>query len=300
MKVTTVIIPAAGKGLRMLPLTKTTPKELLPVGAKPVIQHAVEEAAEAGLERIVLVVSPNKESLGNYLARDIPLEDSLIREGKDQLATVLREVCPSSITIEEVVQHQPLGLGDAIHCATSLVQDKVFAVILPDDLMFTPPGEPSLLGKMIDAVEKPGDLVLALQDIPASKFSSYGVCECRDYNDKYEVQKIVEKPEPAQGQERGWGVVGRYVLDQGIMRALEGLAPGTRGEVQLTDAIALAAEGSSHRILGVDTAMHRRFDCGSMEGYAYANISYWLRDYPDMRELLQQEGEQTASNQSSD
>lgn len=278
------VLPVAGQGLRMLPATKAVAKELITVGDRPLLQHAVEEVAASGIRRVVLVISPGKQKLVDHV-RPVPeLESKLDRDGRAKVLERLRSTVPHEVEFAVVVQEQPQGLGHAVLQAAELVDGRPFAVVLPDDLLLAPPGSPPLLAAMVRAHLDTGKAVVACQRVPPQKFPSYGIAEVGDMagaegkggeNAPFSILDLVEKPPPS-GTEDGQAVLGRYVLTPGVMEQLRRTPPGSGGEIQLTDAIRarIGADGC----LGMGLDGHIRYDCGSWEGWARANLALWMRD----------------------
>jgi UTP--glucose-1-phosphate uridylyltransferase len=276
------VVPAAGLGTRFLPTTKTVPKELLPVVDTPAIEYVAEEAAQAGADRLVLVVSPGKESVAAHFDPTPDLEAELRAQGKDVLLAKVRRA-PGLIRAEVAVQHKPLGLGHAVGCAEPLLADSddAVAVLLPDDFVL-PTG---VLIRMA---------VLCAFDVPREQISAYGVFEISDVDDVRDgtdadvkrVRGMVEKPAPEDAPST-FAAVGRYLLDRAVFDALRRIAPGAGGELQLTDAIALLInEGHP-----VHVVVHRgvRHDLGTPAGLLRASVDFALADPdigPDLRSWL--------------
>lgn len=272
----TAIVPAAGLGTRFLPTTKAVPKELLPVVDTPGIELVAAEAAEAGAARLVIVTSPDKESVGEYFKPQPELENTLRERGKTDLLAKVRRA-PDLIEVEIALQHKALGLGHAVGCAESKLTDadEAVAVLLPDDLVL-PTG---VLTKMAAVRQQYGGSVLCAFDIPREQISAYGVFDVRDTGDE-DVKKVVgmvEKP-PADQAPSTFAAAGRYLLDRAIFDALKRITPGAGGELQLTDAIALLI-AEDHP---VHVVVHRggRHDLGNPGGFLRAAVDFAL-DHPD-------------------
>lgn len=267
----TAILPVAGLGTRLLPATKTTPKELLPVYDTPLLQFAIEEiAAMPGIERIVVVTHPSKPTLEKFFEEDTALLEKLRRDRKHRLAETLENTgCVSGMEIRFVNQNKPLGLGHAVLCAAALALEGPVAVILPDDLIL-----PAICAaEMADAYRpERAKMLIAAMKVKPGEISSYGcfnVVSCS--GTLISAKGIVEKPAP--GTEPSlFAAVGRYILPADIFDALARTAPGHQGEVQLTDAIAALA--GSHGLEGYRFS-GQRFDCGSHEGLLEA--ANWRR-----------------------
>ncbi|ETX29527.1 UTP--glucose-1-phosphate uridylyltransferase [Roseivivax isoporae] len=280
--VRTAIFPVAGLGTRFLPATKSTPKELLPVLDRPLIQFAIDEARAAGIERMIFVSHPSKDAIERYVREDVDLEETLRAKGKDALADMLHDnaLCEGSVDVRFVMQPEPLGLGHAVLCAADEVLPGPVAVILPDDLIL---GEPGCLSEMIAAYDpvKAGHMVATMQ-VEAEAVKSYGVLSVTGRDGALILSDgMVEKPDPADAPSRQ-AVVGRYVLDGTIFDDLRGLPPGAGGEIQLTDAIArgVGTVGlCGFRFTGT------RYDCGSKKGMLQATIAY-AGQHPEFRETL--------------
>jgi UTP--glucose-1-phosphate uridylyltransferase len=282
----TAIVPAAGLGTRFLPTTKSVPKELLPVVDTPGIEHVAAEAAEAGLEKLVIVVSPGKDAVAQYFQPQPELEATLRERGKDKLVEKIQRAPNLLKTVETAIQDKALGLGHAVGCAEGNLtdEDEAVAVLLPDDLVL-PRG---VLGRMMNARARYGGTVLCAFDIPKDQISAYGVFDVEDTDDP-DVKKVngmVEKP-PADQAPSTFAAAGRYLLDRAVFDAIKRIEPGAGGELQLTDAIALLiSEGHP-----VHVVVHRggRHDLGNPGGFLRAAVDFALQDPeygPDLREWL--------------
>ncbi|MFY9809712.1 MAG: UTP--glucose-1-phosphate uridylyltransferase [Pseudonocardiaceae bacterium] len=281
----TAIVPAAGLGTRFLPTTKTVPKELLPVVDTPAIEYVAAEAANAGAGRLVLVVSPGKESVAAHFDPNPDLEAGLRGHGKEVLLAKVRRA-PELIRAEVAVQHKPLGLGHAVGCVESSLDalDDAVAVLLPDDLVM-PTG---VLIKMAAIRQRYGGSVLCAFDVPREQISAYGVLTIDDTDepDVKRVRGMVEKPAPDMAPST-FAAAGRYLLDRAVFDALHRIAPGAGGELQLTDAIALLIE-QGHPVHAV---VHRggRHDLGNPAGLLRASVDFALEDPeigPELRSWL--------------
>ncbi len=265
------VFPVAGLGSRFLPATKASPKEMLPIVDKPLIQYAVEEAAAAGITDLVFVTGRNKRAIEDHFDKVHELESDLSAKGKDSLLELARNVLPAGCRCIYIRQSEPLGLGHAVLCAQPVIGDEPFAVLLADDLI---DAEPPVMQRMAERFAAEGCSLLGVEDVPADQTSSYGIVVPVERDaDVTPITGIVEKPEPASAPST-LAVVGRYVLTPTIFELLADAAPGRGGEIQLTDAIArlLAKE----RVLA--TRLHgRRYDCGSKLGYLEATLEYGLR-----------------------
>lgn len=270
----TAVVPAAGLGTRFLPTTKSVPKELLPVVDTPGIELVAAEAAEAGVERLLVVTSPDKESVAGYFEPSPELESTLSEKGKDDLLRKVRRA-PGLLDVQSVLQHEALGLGHAVAQARSALtdEDDAVAVLLPDDLVL-PTG---VLERMMAVRQAYGGSVLCAFDVPAADVSSYGVFDVTDTaeEDVKRVHGMVEKPAPDQAPS-AHAAAGRYVLDRAVFDALGEISPGAGGELQLTDAVALLIE----RGHPVHVVVHRglRHDLGTPGGLLRAAVDFALDD----------------------
>lgn len=256
----TAVIPAAGRGTRMLPATKCVPKELLPLGGRPVIHHIVEEGVAAGVDEFVLVVRPGDRRLEEYFAPSPELDAALPPEGP--LRDAYRSTLADGIRLRSVEQAEPKGLGHAVLQAREAVGDRAFAVMLPDMLFL--PAERGLPA-MRELPAGAGGLLL--MEVDPESVSSYGIAELEGDGPLRRIADIVEKP-PAQDAPSRWAAAGRYVFGPGMFRLLERLEPGAGGEIQLTDAIREVARISE--LLAVPLDGGRCLDCGTPNGYAAA------------------------------
>ncbi len=270
-KITKAVFPVAGLGSRFLPVTKASPKEMLPIVDTPLIQFAVEEAIEAGITHMIFVTGRNKRAIEDHFDKAYELETELQERGKKELLEIARGVIPANISCTYVRQAVALGLGHAILCARPVVGDDAFAVILADDLIDSSPGA---LSEMVDVYERETCSVIAVHDVPKAETSSYGIVDCgSESGDLRPIKAIVEKPDSAVAPST-LAVVGRYLLTAEIFDHLERARPGAGGEIQLTDGIAsMLGEQRvlAHRFTGT------RYDCGSKLGYLKANVVYGLR-----------------------
>lgn len=280
-RVRKAVFPVAGLGTRLLPATKSIPKEMITVVDRPLIQYAVDEAREAGIEELIFVTGRGKAALVDYFDQAFELEATLKAKGKS-----LDALAPSNARFGEVVsvrQQQPLGLGHAVWCARDVVGDEPFAVLLPDDLMA---GTPGALKQMVEAWEKVGGNLVATEEVPADKTKSYGIITPGASNgDLTEVRGLVEKPDPASAPSR-LGVIGRYILQPEVMQVLNEQERGAGGEIQLTDAMARLIGHQPFHALKVDAV---RYDCGDKAGFVIANLAMALQRAdvaPKIREFL--------------
>jgi len=258
----------AGRGTRFLPATKASPKEMLPVVDKPLIQYAVEEAIAAGATKLVFVTGASKRAIEDHFDTDPELEDALTQAGKDELLSSIQGIVPKGVSCIYIRQGKPLGLGHAVLCARPAVGHEPFFVHLADDLIA---GEPGCLAQMADEHAAHGGSVVAVETVPRENTSSYGIVSV-DADDRNRLTGIVEKPAPEDAPSNS-AVVGRYLLTPEIFDKLENIGQGAGGEIQLTDGIAdLLNEAAvyAYSFSGV------RYDCGSKVGYLQATVAYGL------------------------
>mgnify|MGYP001820013565 FL=1 len=274
-QVRTAVFPVAGRGTRFLPATKASPKEMLPIVDKPLIQYAVEEAIEAGANRLVFVTGASKRSIEDHFDTDAELERALTDSGMDDLLASIRNIVPAGVTSVYIRQGEPLGLGHAVLCAQPAVGNEPFFVHLADDLIAS---EPGCLSQMADEYERHGGSVIAVETVPPENTSSYGIVAV-DEADGNRITEIVEKPQPEDAPSN-LAVVGRYLLAPEIFDKLETTGRGAGGEIQLTDAIADLLQDQpvyAYNFSGV------RYDCGSKLGYLQATVAYGL-EHPETGE----------------
>ena len=264
------VFPVAGLGTRLLPATKSVPKEMLTIVDRPLIQYAVDEAREAGIEQMIFVTGRGKATLDDYFDVGFELEATMRDRGKN-----LDALDPSRSGFGEIIsvrQQQPLGLGHAVWCARHIVGDEPFAVLLPDDLMV---GEPGALKQMIDAYTEFGGNIVCAQEVPAERTGSYGIITPGEAIGNATVVKgLVEKPSPEVAPSR-LGVVGRYILQPEILAILGKGDRGAGGEIQLTDSMARLIGSQPFHAVTVDAVRH---DCGDKAGFVMANIALAMRD----------------------
>lgn len=265
------VFPVAGLGTRFLPATKTVPKEMLPIIDKPLIQYAVDEAIEAGCDTLVFVTNRYKHAIADYFDKAYELEQKLEKAGKQEQLELVRNVLPEGVRAVFVTQAEALGLGHAVLCAKPIVGDNPFAVLLPDDLIWSR-GD-GALKQMAGRAATTGGSVVAVQNVSREQTGSYGIVETEAFDGRAgRISQIVEKPRPEDAPS-DLAVVGRYVLSPRIFDLLESTGRGSGGEIQLTDAIAqlLPLETvEAYRFSGT------RFDCGTHIGLIEATIRYAL------------------------
>ena len=262
------VFPVAGLGTRLLPATKTMPKEMLTVIDRPLIQYAVDEAREAGIEQLIFVTGRGKWSLVDYFDVSFELEATMREKGKS-----LAPLEPSRVPYGELIsvrQQQPLGLGHAVWCARHVVGDEPFAVLLPDDLMA---GTPGALKQMVEAYNRVGGNIVCAEEVAPEKTGSYGIVTpgASDGN-LTEVRGLIEKPKPEVAPSR-LGVIGRYILQPEVMKELDAQETGAGGEIQLTDAMAKLIGTQPFHAVKVDAVRH---DCGDRQGYVLATLALAL------------------------
>lgn len=262
------VFPVAGLGTRFLPATKAIPKELLPIVDRPLIQYAVDEAREAGIEQMIFVTGRGKTALVENFDIAFELERTMTERGKDLSVLEPTRFTPGNLIT--VRQQVPLGLGHAIWCARAIVGDEPFAVLLPDELMV---GKPGCLAQMVEAYDKVGGNLISVLDVPHEEVSSYGVIDPGAANgDLIEVRGLVEKP-PVDQAPSNKIISGRYILQPDVMRTLENQEKGAGGEIQLTDAMARMIGSQPFHAVTFDGA---RYDCGSKTGFIEATLALAL------------------------
>ena len=270
-RVRIAVFPVAGLGTRFLPATKTVPKEMLPIVDKPLIQYAVDEAIEAGCETLVFITNRYKHAVADYFDKAYELEQKLERAGKAEQLALVRNVLPEGVRAVFVTQAEALGLGHAVLCAKPVVGNEPFAVLLPDDLIWSR-GD-GALKQMADHAQRTGGSVIAVQDVPRAQTGSYGIVATDSFDGQAgRINQIVEKPKPADAPSN-LAVVGRYILNPAIFDLLETTQQGAGGEIQLTDAIAqllTSEQVDAFRFHGT------RFDCGTHLGLIEATVRYAL------------------------
>ena len=263
------IFPVGGLGTRFLPATKAMPKEMLPVVDKPLIQYAVEEAAEAGIEEFIFVTGRNKTAIEDHFDHSFELEETLAAKGKDEALHLVKDMLHTPGSVFYVRQQQPAGLGHAVWCARHLVGSEPVAVLLADDLILGV----SCVKEMVDAYK--GGNMVAVMDVPHEQTGSYGiVTPGADDGRIVQVEGLVEKPDPSSAPSN-IAVVGRYIITPEVFKTLAAQERGAGGEIQLTDALAKQigkAPFSGVRFSG------ERFDCGSKLGFLQANVAFGLNN----------------------
>ena len=275
--ITKAVFPVAGLGSRFLPATTASPKEMMPVVDKPLIQYAVEEAVAAGITDMVFITGRSKRAIEDHFDKAYELEAELAMRGKKELLRMVQEVIPRNVNCIFIRQTEALGLGHAVLCAKPVVNDEPFAVILADDLI---DGDPPALKQMVDVYNRHHCSVLGVENVPKEQTNRYGIVGSSPLEpDVEQVHAIVEKPHPNVAPST-LAVVGRYILTPRIFHHLAKVQRGAGGEIQLTDGIAdLMQEEKllAHRFKGV------RYDCGSKFGYLQAQIAFGLQ-HPEVRD----------------
>lgn len=265
------VFPVAGLGTRFLPATKTVPKEMLPIVDRPLIQYAVDEAIAAGCETLIFITNRYKHAVADYFDKAYELEQRLQKAGKEKQLHAVQNVLPKGVRAIFVTQPEALGLGHAVLCAKEVVGDEPFAVLLPDDLIYSRGA--GALAQMADHAQKSGGSVIAVQDVAHEQTGSYGIVDAPDFDGRAgAIKAIVEKPHPDDAPS-DLAVVGRYVLSPRIFQLLENTGEGAGGEIQLTDAIAQLLQQErvdAFRFQGT------RFDCGTHLGLIEATVRYAL------------------------
>jgi UTP--glucose-1-phosphate uridylyltransferase len=276
-KIRKAVFPVAGFGTRFLPVTKASPKEMLPIVDKPLIQYAVEEAAAAGITEMIFITGRNKRTIEDHFDKAYELEAELAAHGKMKLLQEIQSLLPDNLHYSYVRQSEMLGLGHAVLCAKPLIGNEPFAVVLADDLI---DAEVPVLRQMIDIFEQHESSVIGVQNVPLDQTSQYGIVKPQSMGVRmHRIGDIVEKPQPENAPST-LGVVGRYLFTPEIFTFLENIKPGTGGEIQLTDAI--AAMLATHPALAYEFK-GKRYDCGSKIGYLEATVVHALK-HPQVAE----------------
>lgn len=282
MKVRKAVIIAAGRGTRFLPATRSQPKEMMPLVDKPLIQYAIEEALDSGIEQIIMVTARGKQSMEDYFDSCLELEHFLEQKGDEEQLQRMRALS-GLVNIGYIRQKEPLGLGHAILTAKALVGEEPFAVILPDDIIDS--DVPSLK-RMMEVYEKYGAGVIAVEPVSDEDTRKYGIIEPKPVaKGVYQILSLVEKPEPAQAPSR-LGIVGRYLLTPETFETIMITPPGKGNEIQITDALQILLKRQklyAYELEGV------RYDTSTHLGWLKANIAYALkrRDIgPELREYI--------------
>jgi UTP--glucose-1-phosphate uridylyltransferase len=272
-KIRKAVFPVAGMGTRFLPATKASPKEMLPVVDKPLIQYAVEEAVAAGITELIFITGRNKRSIEDHFDKAYELETELENRNKKKLLELVQEILPANVSCIYIRQAEALGLGHAVLCAKPVVGDEPFAVILADDLIA---GEPGAMEQMVRLFDDTHSSVLGVETVAREETGSYGIVEVQqNVRGHQEVASIVEKPHPDVAPSN-LAVVGRYILTPRIFDKLLNTVPGAGGEIQLTDGIAALMKDEPVLALPFQG---KRYDCGSKLGYLKATVEYGLQHH---------------------
>ena len=278
--ITKAIIPAAGLGSRFLPVTKAVPKEMLPILDKPMLQFVIEEVIEAGIEEIILVVSPGKESISSYFRDNTELEKHLSSTDGHKLIELVKNI-PTGDQVSYVVQKEPLGLGHAVLTAHAAIGDNPFAIVLPDDIITNTPGA---LRQMIDIYNAHGSGVIAVEAVPWESVNKYGVISGNRISDNlHQIESLVEKP-PLDQAPSNLCIVGRYILPHTIFNNLRNTKTGAKNEIQLTDALSLAL--NTERILAYEFE-GVRYDGGTPFGLLRASLECGLARNDMKQDIIQ-------------
>jgi UTP--glucose-1-phosphate uridylyltransferase len=279
-KLRKAVFPVAGLGTRFLPATKASPKEMLPVVDKPLIQYAVEEAYSAGIRHMIFVTGRNKRAIEDHFDTSYELENELEMADKHALLSLVRSVSPDDMNFSYVRQPRSLGLGHAVLCAEHLVGKEAFAVLLADDLMVGTEGGESVMSQMAAQFEELQQSIIAVQEVPAEQTRRYGIVAGDEVRPGLiKVSHMVEKPAPEDAPSR-MGVAGRYILTPAVFDHIRNQSGGVGGEIQLTDGIAgLMSEESVYAFQYAG----KRYDCGSKEGFLQATVELALQ-HPEVGE----------------
>ncbi|MHB1530092.1 MAG: UTP--glucose-1-phosphate uridylyltransferase GalU [Acidiferrobacteraceae bacterium] len=271
------VFPVAGLGTRFLPATKASPKEMLPIVDKPLIQYAVEEAIEAGITELIFVTGRSKRAIEDHFDKAYELEAELEVRGKTKILRSLQGILPKEASCIYIRQPEALGLGHAVLCARQVIGGEPFAVILADDLIR---GHPSALKQMVRLYSHYHSSIIGVQEIPRAESSQYGIVRARQLDERvHKIEGIVEKPKPEDAPST-LAVVGRYILTARIFEALEQVQAGSGGEIQLTDGIAGLLE--REQLLAYEFK-GKRYDCGGKLGYLQATVEYAL-EHPQLQD----------------
>lgn len=270
-KITKAVFPVAGLGTRFLPATKATPKEMLPIVDKPLMQYAVEEAIEAGIDTMIFITGRTKNVIMDHFDKAYELEKELESRNKTELLELLRSILPPHVSCIFIRQAEALGLGHAVNCARPVVGDEPFAVILPDDLIEN--GSNGCMAQMVRLYEQKNCSILGVERVDPSETGSYGIVKTGEKTDRASpIESIVEKPKPEVAPSN-LAVVGRYILTPAIFDKIKNTARGAGGEIQLTDAIAALME--DEQVLAYEFE-GKRYDCGAKLGFLIATVEHGL------------------------
>lgn len=274
-----VVLPVAGLGTRVLPATKSIPKEMLPVVDRPLIDYAIEEARQAGIEEFIFVTGRNKAAIEDYFDYVYELDDTLEKKNKTKQIDELKPTVPVAGTAIFTRQQKPLGLGHAIWCARKIIGNEPFAISLPDVLV---DASPSCLAQMVDAFDRTGGKgnIITVEEVPRDQTDKYGILDVvNDTDDLMEIKGLVEKPKPEEAPST-LSVLGRYILQPDIFDYLESQGPGAGNEIQLTDAMERMLSASPYYAVRYDGVT---YDCGDKLGYLRANVAMGLK-HPELKD----------------
>jgi UTP--glucose-1-phosphate uridylyltransferase len=267
MRITKAVFPVAGFGSRFLPATKASPKEMMSIVDKPLIQYAVEEAVAGGCTEMIFITGRHKRAIEDHFDKAYEMENELAARGKTELLELVRGMLPKNVNCIYIRQPEQLGLGHAVLCAQPVVNNEPFAVILADDMI---DAETPVMKQMTDVFNREGRSVLGVMEVPPEQTASYGIVRATHMAERLEsIEAIVEKPRPAEAPSN-LAVIGRYVLTPRIFHHLRHVTPGAGGEIQLTDGIAALLREErvlAYRFEGT------RYDCGSKLGYLQATVA---------------------------
>jgi len=269
MKITKAIIPAAGLGTRFLPYTKSVPKELLPIMQTPAFQFIIEEGLESGICEFEIIENENKQAINNYFSKNLELEHQLQQTNKLSSIESINKIIEQA-TFNYIPQKEPLGLGHAILMAKQTIDNEYFGILLPDEIMM---GKQAALAQLISIAQKYNTSVIAVQEVPTEKVSSYGIISIKNQleNNLFEIEQLVEKP-AINDTPSNLAIIGRYILSSSLFNSLENIHPGANNEIQLTDGIAhMIKNGEKVLAYKIDTIRH---DIGNPLGWLQANIYY--------------------------
>jgi|TARA_B100001758_G_scaffold227368_1_gene220743 UTP--glucose-1-phosphate uridylyltransferase len=269
-KLKIAVFPVAGMGTRFLPATKASPKEMLPIVDKPLIQYAAEEAVNAGIETLIFITGRNKFSIPNHFDKAYEIETELERRNKAKELELVKNILPKNVKCIYIRQNQALGLGHAVLCSKPAVGDNPFAVILADDMILS--SENGCLKQMVNRFEELNSSIIAVEKVKKELLNKYGIIEGVKDNNDWTLTNIIEKPDINSAPSE-MGVVGRYILKPSIFNILESTSKGTGDEIQLTDAI--ADQIKQEKVYAYEFE-GKRFDCGSKIGFLKATIEYAL------------------------
>jgi len=276
------VFPVGGLGTRFLPATKAVPKEMLPVVDKPLIQYAVEEALEAGIEQFIFVTGRGKTVLEDHFDHSYELETTLEEKGKHAILETVKDLLPNPGSVFYTRQMKPHGLGHAVWCAKEMIGNDPFAVLLPDDLVHAQKGK-GCLKQLIDTHAQQGGHVVAIEEVPREETNKYGVLKVIEDDGRLaRANGLVEKPKPEEAPSN-LSIIGRYILDPSVFVELDHQERGAGNEIQLTDALAKTMDRVDFRGLRFEG---RRYDCGSKVGFIEANVAFAL-ERDDMRDRVQ-------------